>query len=108
MSIEISGLDNASFFIDRYHIMTTFLDEEKMYFELNIWIYPRLTKFIINLNPLEVEPPISDEKISNLSPDNFKNHVISMARHPSPRYGHVILVSGYSFLKLSIDHNMDM
>ena len=36
MSIEISGLDNTSFLIDRYYIMTTFLDKEKMYFELNI------------------------------------------------------------------------
>ena len=31
-----------------------------------------------------------------------------MDRHLTPRYGHVILVSGYSFLKLSIDYNMDM
>ena len=31
-----------------------------------------------------------------------------MGRHLSLRYGQVILVSGYPFLQLSIDHNIDV
>ena len=31
-----------------------------------------------------------------------------MGRHLSPRYGHVILASGYPVLQLSIDHNIDV
>ena len=34
-------------------------------------------------------------KIGNLSADNFKRYTTSMGRHLSPRYGRVILVSGY-------------
>ena len=31
-----------------------------------------------------------------------------MGQHLSPRYGQVILVSGYLFWQLSIDHNVDV
>ena len=31
-----------------------------------------------------------------------------MGRHLRPRYGQVILVSGYPVLQLSIDHNIDV
>ena len=34
----------------------------------------------------------------NLSADNFKKYSTSMGRHLSPRYGQVILVSGYPVL----------
>ena len=37
-------------------------------------------------------------KTSNLSADNFKKYSTSMGRHLSPRYGQVILVSGYLVL----------
>ena len=37
-------------------------------------------------------------KTSNLSADNFKKYSTSMGRHLSPRYGQVILVSGYPVL----------
>ena len=37
-------------------------------------------------------------KTTNLSADNFKKYLSSMGRHPSPRYGQVILVSGYPVL----------
>ena len=37
-------------------------------------------------------------KTSNLSADNFKKYLTSMGRHLSPRYGQVILVSGYLVL----------
>ena len=37
-------------------------------------------------------------KTSNLSADNFKKYLTSMGRHLSPRYGQVILVSGYPVL----------
>ena len=37
-----------------------------------------------------------------------KKYLTSMGRHLSPRYGQVILVSGYLFWQLSIDHNIDV
>ena len=37
-------------------------------------------------------------KTTNLSADNFKKYLRSMGRHLSPRYGQVILVSGYPVL----------
>ena len=37
-------------------------------------------------------------KTSNLSADEFKKYLTSMDRHLSPRYGQVILVSGYPVL----------
>ena len=41
---------------------------------------------------------IKNLKTSNLSADNFKKYSTSMGRHLSPRYGQVILVSGYPVL----------
>ena len=37
-------------------------------------------------------------KTSNLSADNLKKYLTSMGQHLSPRYGQVILVSGYPVL----------
>ena len=37
-------------------------------------------------------------KTSELSADNFKKYSSLMGRHLSPRYGQVILVSGYPVL----------
>ena len=46
---------------------------------------------------IELEPAIT-WKLVYLSADNFKKYLTSMGRHLSPRYGQVILVSGYPVL----------
>ena len=47
----------------------------------------------------EIEHCSRSSKTINWSADSFQiNHVTSMSWHMSPRYGHVILVSGYPFL----------
>ena len=50
-------------------------------------------------------------KTNNWSADNFKKHNTSMSCTIillSPQYSQVILVSGYPFWQLSIDHNTDV
>ena len=51
--------------------------------------YESLGKINLNLRSFET---------GNLSADNFKKYSTSMGRHLSPRYGQVILVSGYPVL----------
>ena len=47
----------------------------------------------------EIEHWSRSSKTINWSADSFQiNHVTSMSWHMSPRYGHVILVSGYPVL----------
>ena len=50
------------------------------------------------MNFFKKNEPCDHLKASNLSAGNFKKHSTSMGRHLSPRYGQVILVSGYPVL----------